>query len=181
MMIEERKYPGELASPRQLHELAEEYRKAANLLLQQGRPGKPLTRAPFRLSAIHAIELYLTALLLHCGHNPNQIRKMQHDLSARTEHALKAGLQLRTKTATHLQSLSQNREYLVTRYGPELAATTSQINRLTATLEEVAAKVTILIALPARTPQQSELAAGGGAQDRDSAASLSASVANPMT
>ncbi|MER8536660.1 hypothetical protein NKH61_27665 [Mesorhizobium sp. M1005] len=181
MTIEERKYPGELASPQQLHELAEEYRKAAHLLLQQGRPGKPLTRAPFRLSAIHAIELYLTALLLHYGHNPNQIRKMQHDLSARTEHALEAGLRLRTKTATHLQSLSQNREYLVTRYGPELAATASQINRLTATLEEVAAKVTILIALPPRTPRKSELDGGGEAQDRNSAASLSASVANPMT
>ncbi|OWK19873.1 hypothetical protein AJ88_38210 [Mesorhizobium amorphae CCBAU 01583] len=117
--------------------------------------------------------------MLDFGHNPNQIRKMQHDLAARTKHALEAGLRLRAKTATHLQSLSQNREYLVTRYGPELAATTSQINRLTATLEEVAAKVTILIALP--TPRQSELVAGGDAQDRDSAASLSASVANPMT
>ncbi|UCI21343.1 hypothetical protein FJ970_10450 [Mesorhizobium sp. B2-1-8] len=71
MTIEERKYPGELASPQQLHQLAEEYRKAANLLLQQGRPGKALTRAPCRLSAIHAIELYLTALLLPCGHNRN--------------------------------------------------------------------------------------------------------------
>jgi hypothetical protein len=180
MTIEEREYPGELASPQQLHELAEEYRKAANLLLQQGRPGKPLTRAPFRLSAIHAIELYLTALLLHYGHNANQIRKMQHDLSARTEHALKSGLRLRTKTVTHLQSLSQNREYLVTRYDPELAATASQINRLTATLEEVAAKVTILIALPPRTPQQLDFAAGGDVQDRDPAASLSALLANSM-
>lgn len=71
------------ASPPQVHELAEDYRKAATLLLRLGRPGKPLTRAPFRLSAIHAIELYLTALLLHRGHSPNQIRKMQHDLSAR--------------------------------------------------------------------------------------------------
>lgn len=79
--IEEGKYPGELASPQQIHQLVEEYRKAAHQLLKLGRPGKPLTRAPFRLSAIHAIELYLTALLLHRGHNPNQIRKMHHDLS----------------------------------------------------------------------------------------------------
>ncbi|MDX8508623.1 hypothetical protein RFM40_25165 [Mesorhizobium sp. VK22E] len=70
MAIEERKYPGELASPHQIHELAEEYRKAANLLLQQGRPGKPLTRAVQVVGAIHAIELYLTALLLHRGHSP---------------------------------------------------------------------------------------------------------------
>ncbi|MER9545693.1 hypothetical protein NKI72_27205 [Mesorhizobium sp. M0437] len=153
MEIEERKYPGELASPLQVHELAEEYRKAATMLLRLGRPGKPLTRAPFRLSAIHAIELYLTALLLHRGRSPNQIRKMQHDLSARTELALEAGLRLRAKTAQHLHSLSQNREYLVTRYGPELAATASQINRLTATLDEVAAKVTILIGLSSIMPQ----------------------------
>ncbi|TGU42539.1 hypothetical protein EN795_35240, partial [bacterium M00.F.Ca.ET.152.01.1.1] len=121
MAIEEGKYPGQLASPQQIHELAEEYRKAAHQLLPLGRAGKPLTRAPFRLSAIHAIELYLTALLLHRGHNPNQIRKMHHDLSARTEHTTAAGLRLRAKTAKHLQSLSQNREYLVTRYGPEMS------------------------------------------------------------
>ena len=157
----ESKYPGELASPQQIHDLAEEYRKAATLLLQLGRSGKPLTRAPFRLSAIHAIELYLTALLLHRGHDPNQIRKMQHDLAARAKHTVEAGLRLRAKTANHLQSLSQNREYLVTRYGPELATTTSQINRLTATLEEVAAKVTLLIAPSPKThPPPSASAAG---------------------
>lgn len=177
MAIEVRKYPGELASARQVHELAEEYRKAANHLIQLGRPGKPLTRAPFRLAAIHAVELYLTALLLHRGYGPNQIRKMQHDLSERTEHAIEAGLRLRAKTAKHLQSLSQNREYLVTRYGPELAATASQINRLTATLEEVAAKVTALIGSSARS-LQADASAAGELQGRDSAASLSAATAN---
>ncbi|WP_245331132.1 hypothetical protein [Mesorhizobium sophorae] len=180
MTTEERKYPGDLASAQQVHELAEEYRKAANHLLQLGRPGKPLSRAPFRLAAIHAIELYLTALLLHRGHNPNQIRKMQHDLSERTDRAIEAGLRLRAKTARHLQSLSQNREYLVTRYGPELAATASQINRLTATLEQVAAKVTVLMALPSGS-QRAGLPAAGEVQGRDSAASSSAATANPMT
>lgn len=159
MTLEKRKYPGELASPQQVHALAEEYRGAARLLLQLSRHGKPLTRAPFRMAAIHAIELYLTALLLHFGLSSNQIRKMQHDLSVRTEQSLETGLRLRAKTAKHLQSLSQNREYLVTRYGPELAATVSQINRLTATLEEVATKVTMLITLPPRRPKQSHSAA----------------------
>lgn len=102
---------------------------------------------------------------------------MQHDLSKRTEHALEAGLRLRAKTAKHLQSLSQNREYLVTRYGPELAATASQINRLTATLEEVAVKVTVLVTLPAKSLQV-DPAAGGEVQGRVSAASLSAETAN---
>ncbi|WP_246696331.1 hypothetical protein [Mesorhizobium sp. SARCC-RB16n] len=176
------KYPGELASPQQIYELAEEYRKAATLLLPLGRSGKPLTWAPFRLSAIHAVELYLTALLLHRGHNPNEIRKMQHDLAARTEHALQAGLRLRVKTANHLRSLSQNREYLVTRYGPELAATVSQINRLTATLDQVAAKVTGLMAPPpTRLPPSKRIAGAAEAHARDSAASLSASSAKPMT
>ncbi|WP_224549404.1 hypothetical protein [Mesorhizobium sp. CA16] len=176
MTVENREYPGELASPQQVYELAEEYRKAANLLLQLGRPGKPLTRAPFRLSAIHAIELYLTALLLHSGHNPNQIRKMQHDLSERTEYALEAGLRLRAKTANHLRSVSRNREYLITRYGPELAATASQINRLTATLEEVAAKVTVLIGL---SPKLQQVAPAAGREDQgpESATSLSAATA----
>lgn len=62
------------------------------------------------------------------------------------ERALDAGLRLRAKTAKHLQTLSHNREYLVTRYGPELATSSSQLNRLTATLEEVAGKVATLIA-----------------------------------
>ncbi|WP_292588986.1 hypothetical protein [Mesorhizobium sp.] len=177
MAIEEGKYPGELASPQQIHELAEEYRKAAHQLLPLGRPGKPLTRAPFRLSAIHAIELYLTALLLHCGHSPNQIRKMHHDLSARTEHTMAAGLRLRAKTARHLQSLSQNREYLITRYGPEMSATASQINRLTATLEEVAVKVTLLIGLSPSLRQANPTAAEE-VQGRALAASLSAAPAS---
>jgi hypothetical protein len=138
-------YPGALATPQQVHALAEEYRRASHALLQLGRPGKPLTRTPFRLTAIHAIELYLNAVLLQRGHAPNQIRKLQHDLWARTELAMTAGLHLRKRTMEHLQSLSRSREYLVTRYGPELAATTSQINRLTATLDEVGKKVAPLI------------------------------------
>ncbi|MBZ9994056.1 hypothetical protein [Mesorhizobium sp. BH1-1-4] len=180
MAIGDGKYPGELASPQQVHELAQEYRKAAHHLLPLGRPGKPLTRAPFRLSAIHAIELYLTALLLHRGHNPNQIRKMHHDLSARTEHTLAAGLLLRAKTAKHLQTLSQNREYLVTRYGPEMAATASHITRLTATLDEVAVKVTLLIGVSPRLLQVNP-AAAREVQGRDSAASESAATANSTT
>ncbi|MER9029133.1 hypothetical protein [Mesorhizobium sp. M0674] len=160
----ESKYPGEFASPRQIYELAEEYRKAAILLVPLGRSRKPLSRAPFRLSAIHAIELYMTALLLHRGHDAHQVRKMQHDLAARAKHTAEAGLLLRTKTANHLQSLSQNREYLITRYGPELAASASQINRLTATLEEVAAKVTLLIAAPLRTAPLAIATATGKAE-----------------
>jgi hypothetical protein len=127
--------------------LADEYRKASQVLLALGRRGAPLTRAPFRLTAIHAVELYLNAFLLRRGHAPGQIRGLQHDLWARAELALAGGLSLRKRTAEHLRSLSAGREYLSSRYGPELAATMSQINRLVATLEEVANKVTKVTAL----------------------------------
>lgn len=138
-------YPGELATPQQLRALAEEYRKAAHLLLTLGQRGKPLTRAPFRLSAIHAIELHLNALLLHRGHQPARVRGLHHDLLTRTELAIAGGLKLRLRTEEHLRALHRDREYLVTRYGPEVRPTTSNINRLTATLEEVATKVTLLL------------------------------------
>lgn len=52
-------YPGELATASDVRLLADHYRKTAHLLQQMGRPGDPLSRAPFRLAAIHAIELYL--------------------------------------------------------------------------------------------------------------------------
>jgi hypothetical protein len=144
----EKKYPGELATARQVQALAEEYRKASHVLLPHSRKGKPLTRAPFRLTAIHAVELYLNAFLLQCGHEACRIRSLQHDMWARTELALAGGLRLRQRTVDHLRALGVSREYLVTRYGPELASTTSQVNRLTATLEEVAKKVTAVVATP---------------------------------
>lgn len=138
-------YPGEIATPGEIRLLADEYRKAAHLLQQLGRAGEPLSRAPFRLSAIHAIELYLNALLLHRGYAPSEIRRMQHDLAERTGLAIANGLRLRSRTAAHLNALAQNREYLVTRYGPESSGTASQINRLEATLEEVLKKVTEML------------------------------------
>jgi uncharacterized protein (UPF0332 family) len=141
-------YPGDSATAEQILRLAEEYRKAAQLLLQQGRCGAPLSRAPYRLSAIHAIELYLNALLLHKGHEASDIRGMQHSFAKRTERAIDSGLKLRKRTATHLAAMEENREYLVTRYSPDKAAIVSEINRLTATLEEVAKKVTAIMSSP---------------------------------
>jgi hypothetical protein len=138
-------YPGELATPEDIRRLAAEYQKAAHYLLELGRRGDPLSRAPYRLSAIHAVELYLSALLLHEGHKASRVRGLQHDLAARVELAIASGLQLRKRTIAHLHTITGNREYLVTRYGPEMTATVSQVNRLTATLEEVAAKVTAIV------------------------------------
>ena len=133
--------PGDAATPSQLQVLADEYRAAAKVLLEHRRRGAPLSDQPFRLTAIHAVELYLNAFLLRCGHSPSQVRKLQHNLFARADLARKDGLTLRKRTIEHLQSLSTAREYLVSRYAPELAKTMSQLNRLEATLDEVAGKV----------------------------------------
>lgn len=138
-------YPGELATPADLLRLADEYRQAAIVVAGLGRKGEPLSRAPFRLTAIHAFELYLSALLLHAGHEPGHIRGLQHDLAARAELSMQLGLRLRKRTADHLRTMSGAREYLVSRYGPELSASLSQVNRLSATLDEVATKVRLAL------------------------------------
>ena len=144
-------YPGELTRPHDLVKLADEYRKAARVIATLGRPRQPMSRAPYRLSAIHAVELYLSALLIHAGHEPARVRNLRHDFAARTDLALLCGLALRQRTVAHLRSLTGSREYLVSRYLPGGADSLSQLTRLAATLEEVAAKVTTFVAShPAR-------------------------------
>jgi hypothetical protein len=69
--------------------------RAAHHLLGLGRKGKPLTRAPFTVPAIHAIELFLNVLLLHRRQDPARIRRLQHDLKTRGELAMVSGLALR--------------------------------------------------------------------------------------
>ena len=147
MSIEGQKfYPGETASPRQVAELADEYRRAADALLGNGRRGAPLSRAPYRFVAIHAVELYLNAMLLKAGYTAIELRRMHHDLASRTRLAVASKLDLRKRTLTHLTRLSETREYLTTRYDPE-ASEASELNRLAATLAEVAAKVTAFVML----------------------------------
>ena len=70
---------------------------------------------------------------------------MHHSFAKRTERAVASGLALRKRTEAHLTAIEGSREYLVTRYGPEMSGTDSQINRLTASLEEVAAKATEIV------------------------------------
>ena len=140
-------YPGELATPYQMQMLAHEYRNAAVHLASYGGSHEPLSRAPFRLTAIHAIELYLNAFLLKRGHPASEIRGLQHNLAQRVKLAASYGLQLRAKTAQHISNLAENREYVITRYGPEMTSSTSQLNRLTATMEEVMNKVSKLMAV----------------------------------
>lgn len=142
--VEVQRYPGEAATPAELVRLADQYLVAARTLREIGRRGDPLSRAPYRLNAIHAIELYLNAYLLGAGHPAKDLRRHHHDLGARTDLALEAGLHLRKRTAAHLRSLSETREYLVSRYDPAISSA-SQLNRLEATLDEIAKKVALSV------------------------------------
>lgn len=138
------RYPGETATPVEVVALADEYRLSASLLLQNGRPREPRSRAPFRMVAIHAVELYLNAFLLHSGHAAGQVRGLQHNLAARADLAFEFGLSLRKRTREHLHAMARSREFLITRYVPS-GTSLSEINRLQATLAEIAQKVSAAI------------------------------------
>lgn len=139
-------YPGEMASAVELHRLACAHGSAARALASTVRRGDPVSTAPMRLLAVQAIELHLTACLVAAGTTACDVRRLGHGLSERARMAAAAGLILRRRTAMHLGWLDRQREYLVARYGPERLAKASQINRLTATLDEVGGKVGARIA-----------------------------------
>ncbi|OQW45318.1 MAG: hypothetical protein A4S16_13790 [Proteobacteria bacterium SG_bin6] len=148
-------YPGERATADQLLSLAAEYRRSAETLLPAGRNGVPLSWAPYRLVAIHAIELYLNAYLIAAGHPHAAVRGLRHDTASRAELAMLAKVDLRRRTVAHLRFLSANREYLVTRYDPAPSSTSiSQLTRLRATLNEVAEKIDKLARKEKATPRQ---------------------------
>ena len=147
-MSETAVFPGSDACAEEVFDLASEYHRVARTLFEGARNRRPGSDAPARLCALHAIELYLNAFLLHLGEPAEQIRARKHDFAKRAKAALDGGLKLRKKTAEHLVKLSDDREYLVSRYDPELSSTLSPITRLEATLEEVAKKVRSVAAGP---------------------------------
>lgn len=142
------KQPEEATSPtpRELASLASSFSEATYKLLDLCRKGEPLTHAPYRFAAIHAIELYLTAYLQLNNHEPQKIRKLQHNLEGRTTRAIEAGLKLRARTIAHLRELTSTREYVETRYQPTALKKLTQPNRLIATLREVEDKVMKVVA-----------------------------------
>ena len=134
-------FPGDEATPEQLIALAEEFRKLAESLFNGSGRRKGLAWSPVRFLAIHAMELYLTAYLRMRGFEAGTLRGLGHDLSARRTLARKAGLVLTIRTEQHLDALSKSRDYLVSRYGPEMNGDPSPPNRFEASLREVATKV----------------------------------------
>lgn len=131
-------YPGSDASVEGIFDLAEAYYEAANALLCTAKKGAPLSYAPARLCAIHATELYINSFLRRAGQSPERIRGRLHNLA---DKEFVEVLKLRKKTAIHLSEMTKRREYLISRYAPELATQHTELNRLTATLDEVRSKV----------------------------------------
>lgn len=139
-------YPGSEATVGQLLSLADEYLKAAyGLLPQVSRINPHTSSAPARLCAIHAVECYLNAFLMFQGMTREEVRGLQHNLAKRTELAVAKGLKLKVKTHAHLVRLSDQREYLVVRYGPERVGGLTELNRVFATLKEIGVKVAAAI------------------------------------
>ncbi|MDF0543827.1 hypothetical protein PX699_15855 [Sphingobium sp. H39-3-25] len=134
-------YPGTEAAVGTVVTLADAYWDAAHRLLPQIEKGRNVSSAPARLCAIQSIETYLNAFLLFHSLDRKLVRGLQHDLAERTRLAVEKGLSLRRRTAEHLVRLSDQRDYLVVRYGPEQLGDLSEINRMFATLKEVAEKV----------------------------------------
>src|SRR5689334_935593 len=90
-------YPGHDLGTHDVLALAETFRAGAIHLLGVKPLGRQKSCAPYRLLAIQAIELYLNAYLLKCGHQPPTIRGMQHDLAMRAELVRAAGMILKLK------------------------------------------------------------------------------------
>ncbi len=140
--------PGFTATADEMLRFAETYHRSALRLLEESRGGDAIACAPGRFCAVHAIELYLDAFLRALGESPGRLRAQGHDLRMRAALAMERGLALRAKTRLHLIRLTLDREYLVLRYGPDRASSVSELNRLTATLAEIARKVREVSATP---------------------------------
>ena len=134
-------YSGDHASPYEMNRLADFYRDAAYRSSGSVLIGDPISASPMRLLAIHSIELNLSAYLLLQGSSWPAIRTMGHDLTARLECAIERGLVLRERTSAHIRAIARDREYLIARYGSDCLSTALQMNRLLATLDEVARKI----------------------------------------
>lgn len=123
-----------------VHVLAvlKDYQAAAAFLMKS-----PLKESgPCRFFMLHATELYLNAFLYAHGESVETIRDFQHSFTRRIEAAGKCGLVLRKKTVEHLQKVDARKEYVNSRYQSVVTEKFSLSNRLTASLNEVAKKVT---------------------------------------
>lgn len=121
--------------------LAAQYRDAAGTLRAHLPKTSPRPVAPIRFCALQAVELYLCAYLMQRGIPFKDARSQQHNLRVLVDSAIQNGFRLRQKTVRHLHLISETREYFTMRYGPEIPPGANELQRLFATLDEVASRV----------------------------------------
>ncbi|KNG92492.1 hypothetical protein [Pseudaestuariivita atlantica] len=131
-------YPGSESTAEEILDLAVAYAEAANALFDGARSAGPLSYAPARLCAIHATELFLNAFLRSKGESPERIRGRLHSLA---DDDFCQALRLKKRTAKHLFDMTARREYLISRYAPDLTSQHTELTRLRATLNEIHSKV----------------------------------------
>lgn len=107
--------------------LADAYKEAAHVLFLLNEGEKWPASAPFRLTALHSIELYLSAFLRGSGSAPEEIRSAQHDFGKLAKLVREAKLHLQNRTIEHLDAVAAGREYLLSRYDPKFSATMSPL------------------------------------------------------
>lgn len=135
--IQDEPYPGSQACASELLHLAEVYHQAAIELFENADRRTAISYAPARLCSLQSIELCLNAFLRHSGASCGEIRARRHGL---VDETFIQTLRLKKKTAAHLETLTEQREYLLTRYAPDLVSEQSALTRLRATLNEVMQK-----------------------------------------
>lgn len=140
----------------ELLQLAAQYGSAASLLKDKGPRGRAVKWAPYRLCTIHAIELYLSALLLHGGHSWREIVcDFRHDLAARALAGAAHGLRLQKRSTEMLVKWSSDGSYQATRYRPESLKDTLHPSLMWSVFQDVETTVRNLVGVPPIVRQHS--------------------------
>jgi HEPN domain-containing protein len=142
-------YPGDHIDGVALLGMAKSYHEAADRLRAALTPCKNGDYAPWRLLALHAIELYLSAAMLRHDHDMAVVRSSSHDLEKKLNLLLKDGMRFSEKTCHVLRLVSQDRHYVRARYAPDMVKEMMPITRLNAALSDVAALMSRQV-VPAR-------------------------------
>jgi len=120
--------------------LANEYAKCANALNGLRKQNRRLQSAPHRFAALHAIDLYLNACLIHLGKGLKHTKSLQHNFYVKFELLELEGFVLKQRFKTYLKLLTDSGEYTQTRYSFHTVSDELSIPQLQALLREIAKK-----------------------------------------
>lgn len=93
--------------------IAEEYKRAAELL---GADAMQSGRMPHRLLALHALERFLRAHLLHTGQTPEAIRDFRHDIEKMRVDCEAHGLRISKQSRHFITAVAAEGDYVRVRY-----------------------------------------------------------------